>query len=114
MKWYLKVFIGICTFLLLVIVLNIGINLWITFQLPKIINRENDSAYFITYKNIDISLLHTTIKADAIVIIPKAALKDSRNKSGIYAKIGSLQIKDFKVWNLLFNDKLKAKGIIVE
>lgn len=114
MKWQSKVLIGICSFILLVVILNIGINLWIKAQLPKIINRENDSAYFITYKNLDISLLHSNIKAKEIVIVPKAALKDSINKSGIYGKVGALEIKGFKVFNLLFNDKLKARSITVE
>ena len=113
MKWCRKVFIGICSFLLLVIIFNIGINFWINFQLPKIINKENDSAYFITYKNVEISLVHSNINAEEIVIVPKAAFKDSTNKSGIYGKISSLQINGFKVWNLLFNDKLQANSITV-
>lgn len=114
MKWQTKVLIGICSFILLVVILNIGINIWAKVQLPKIINRENDSAYLITYKNLNISLLHSNIKADEIVIVPKAALKDSIKKSGIYGKVHALEIKSFKVFNLLFNDKLKARSITIE
>lgn len=100
--------------MLLVVIVNIGLNLWIKSELPKIINKKNDSAYFITYKNLQISLLHSNIKATEIVIVPKAALKDSINKSGIYGKVAALEIKGFKVLNLLFNDKLKAKSITVD
>jgi hypothetical protein len=114
MKWYLKIAIGLGSLLLLVVLLNIGLNLWIKFQLPKIINRENDSAYFITYKNLDVSLLNSTIKADEIVVVPKAAIKDSINKAGIYAKVKAVEIRDFKIWDLAFSDKLKAKSITVE
>jgi hypothetical protein len=114
MKWYWKVAIGLGSLLLLVVLLNIGLNLWVKFQLPKIINRENDSAYFITYKNLDVSLLNSNIKASEIVIVPKAALKDSVNKSGIYAKVQSVKVADFKIWDLAFSDKLKAKSITVE
>jgi hypothetical protein len=114
MKWHWKVLIGLGTMLLLAVILNIGLNLWIKFQLPKIINRENDSDYYITYKNLDVSLWNDVITADEIVVIPKSALKDSINKSGIYAKVKGVKVQDFKIWNLAFSDKLKAKSITVE
>lgn len=114
MKWYWKLIIGLGSLILLVAIVNIALNLWIKLQLPKIINRENDSAYFITYKNIQVSILYSTIKAGEIVIVPKAAIKDSVNKSGIYAKVKGVEIKDFKVWNLVFSDKLKARSITIE
>ena len=90
MKWYWKVLIGIVSLVLLIVILNIGLNIWVNRQLPKIINRENDSAYFITYKNLNVSLLSSNIAAEGIVIVPKAALKDSINKVGIYAKVRNL------------------------
>ena len=114
MKWYRKVIIALGSLILLVLIVNIALNLWIKLQLPKIINRENNSAYFITYKNLQVSLLHSTIKAAEIVIVPKAAIQDSVNKSGIYAKVKGLEIKDFKVWNLVFSHKLKARSITIE
>lgn len=114
MKWHWKVLIGLGSLVLLVVIFNIGLNLWIKFQLPKIINRENDSAYFITYKNLQVSLLHSNIKADEIVIVPKTALKDSINKAGIYGKVKSVEVRNFKIWDLAFNNKLKAKSITVE
>lgn len=114
MKWYWKVLIGIGSLVLLVIIINVGLNIWINSQLPKIINRENDSAYFITYKNLNVSLLTSNISANEIVIVPKAALKDAINKNGIYAKIHNVEIKNFKIWDLVFSDKLKAQSIIVQ
>lgn len=114
MKWYRKVLIGICFLILFVIILNIAINLWIKFQLPKIINKESDSAYFIAYKNTNVSLLYSNIKVDEIVIVPKAALKDSINKAGIYAKIKAIEVRDFEIWDLVFNNKIMAKSSIVE
>jgi hypothetical protein len=114
MKWYWKLLIGTCALVLLIVILNVGFNLWIKFQLPKIINRENDSAYFITYKKLKISLLHNTINANEIVIVPKAALRDTVNKAGIYAKIHSIEVRDFKIGSLLFSDKIKAKSITIQ
>lgn len=114
MKWYWKVLIGIGSFMLLVVILNVGLNVWINHQLPKIINRENDSEYFITYKNLNVSLLTSNIAANEIVIVPKAALKDSINKAGIYGKVRNIEVKNFKIWDLVFSDKLKARSIIIQ
>lgn len=114
MKWYWKLLIVIGSLLALVVLLNIGLNFWIKYQLPKIINKKNDSAYFITYKNINVSLLSSTIKADEIVIVPKASLKDSITKAGIYGNVHSLEINNFKLWSFLVSDKLKARSIIID
>lgn len=113
-KWYWKVLIGICTLSLLVILINIGLLLWIKFQLPKIINKENDSAYHITYKNLSVSLWNRKIRASEIVVIPKAALTDSINKVGIYTTIDTLEVSHFKIWDVLFSDKIIAKSILIE
>lgn len=113
MKWYWKIIVGFASLIVLILVLNIGLNWWIKFQLPQIINENNDSPYAITYKKIDVSLLNSNIKANDIIIIPKAALKDTTNKSGIYAKVKSVEVKEFKIWALLFSNKIKAKSITV-
>lgn len=114
MKWYWKVIIGLGSLLLLIIIFNIGLNLWVKFQLPKIINKKNDSEYSITYKKLEISLLDSNILATEVIIVPKAALKDTINKAGIYAKVKSIKVKDFKLWDVLFHDKIKAKSITID
>ncbi len=114
MKWYWKALIGLGSLIVFAVLVDIGLNLWIRYQLPKIINRENDSAYFITYNSLDISLLRSNIKAHGIVVVPKAALKDSVNKAGIYAKVQSVEVRNFKILNLISSDKLQAKSITVE
>jgi len=113
MKWYSKIAIGIGALLLLILILNVGFNLWIKYQLPKIISEQNDSPYAISYKNLEVSFWDSNIKADQIVIVPKAAVKDSVTKAGIYAKVHSLEIKDFKIWSTLFSNKIKARSITV-
>lgn len=114
MKAYYKVLIALGILTLLALSLNFGLNLWIDKQLPKIINRENDSKYFITYKNIDVSLWSSNIVAKGIVVVPKEALKDSINKSGIYANVEAIKVTDFKIWDMVFNDKIKARRITIE
>jgi len=114
MKWYWKLLIGLGSLIVIVVLLNIGLNIWINTKLPKIINRENDSEYFITYKSLNVSLLTSNITANEIVIVPKAALKDSINKAGIYGKVKTIEVRNFKTWDLIFNDKIMAQSIRVE
>ena len=114
MKWHWKILIGICFAILLLVVINLGLNLWIKFQLPKIINRENESVYSISYKNVSVSLWKGNITANGIIIVPKAALNDSINKARIYAKVKTIKVREFKIWELVFNDKIKAKSITVD
>ncbi|MGC4041113.1 MAG: hypothetical protein QM710_10100 [Flavobacterium sp.] len=114
MKWHWKLLIGLGLLTVLAVILNVGLNIWIQHQLPKIINKKNDSAYFITYKKLRISLWHSNMNAEEIVIIPKAGIKDSINKAGIYGTVKSIEVRDFKVWSFLFSDRLKAKSITVE
>lgn len=114
MKWYWKLLIALGSVVLLLTFLNIGLNLWIEHKLPKIINRENNSAYFVTYKKIKVSLWDSNIVADEIVIVPKEAVRDTINKSGIYANVQKIDVADFKIWDMLFSDKIKARSITLE
>lgn len=113
MKLYWKIIIGIGSLIMLIIILEIGLNLWIKYQFPKILNEKNDSSYFITYKTIDVSLLHNTIKAEQIVIVPKAALRDTLTKAGLYAKVKSINVADFKILSALLSNHIEARSITV-
>lgn len=114
MNWQRKILIGIGSFILLLLLLNFGFNLWIKYQLPKIINGKNGSAYAITYKRIEVSLLSSNILASDVTIVPKAVLQDTLVKAGIYARIPSIEIRKFKLWSALFSDRIKARSITVE
>lgn len=114
MKWYFKILIGLCSLLVFGIILNIVLNIWIKYPISKIISNKNDSAYFVTYKSINVSIWNSSIVANDIVIIPRIAVKDSLNKAGIYAEIKTIKVIKFKVWDVLLNDKIKAKSISIE
>jgi hypothetical protein len=113
MRWYWKIAVVLCALVVLAILADIGLNAWIRFQLPKIINEKNNSAYAITYKNLEVSIWNNSIDAKGIIIIPKAALKDTVNKAGIYAKVESVAVRDFRIWPMLFSQKIKARSISV-
>ncbi|RYZ84319.1 MAG: hypothetical protein EOP06_18275, partial [Proteobacteria bacterium] len=87
---------------------------WIDKELPLIINERNKSPYFITYKNLDVSLFTFTITASGITVVPKAALADKAVKTGLYAQVKTVQIRGVSVWSLFFSDRIKASRIIVD
>jgi hypothetical protein len=104
-NWY---FNFLLSFLLL---LSIAVNIWIKTKLPQIISEKNKSPYAITYKTLDYSLIDGYIKASDITILPKNAVKSPTIKSGIYANVKTVEIKDFKVLSILFSDRIKARSI---
>ncbi len=108
-----KILIGIAALLGILIIANIGLNIWIEKKLPSIINEENDSPYYITYKDIDVSLFSSSIVANGIVVVPKTSLTNTAAKAGFYANISSVQVNQFNAWNLIFSNKLGARSIRV-
>lgn len=113
-KSFKKIALGLLIALLSVFVLNIILNGWIKNQLPGVINKKNDSSYFITYKNLEVSILKRSILAYNLVIVPKGSLKDTLSKKGVYAKIQSIEIEEINVWNLIFSNKIKATTITIK
>ncbi len=112
-KFLRKFAYWILGFFLLLLLLGFGAQYWVDAKLPALINEKNNSKYYITYKDIDISLISATIKANEIVIVPKSALK-SEEKAGLYAKIESVEVQQFSVWNILFSDKITARKIAIK
>ena len=109
-----KITIGIISFLAFLLLVNLGLNFWIQKQLPKIILQNNTTPYHITYEKIKIDLFSATIYASNIVVTPKQKLKKSDTKIGIYSKIESITINNYKLWSFLFDDIIKAKSITID
>ncbi|MEO8516485.1 MAG: hypothetical protein ABI426_07065 [Flavobacterium sp.] len=113
MKWFKRIAVILLVLLLLIPLLDLGINYWISQKLPGIINEKNNSPYTITYKDLDISLLNSSILAKDIYLCPKNAIQNTSIKAGVYAKISRIEVDKFKFWNLLFSNKIKAKSITI-
>ncbi|MFH7018932.1 hypothetical protein [Flavobacterium sp. FlaQc-47] len=111
MSIYKKIAIGVISVFLFVILVNIGLNYWIKKQLPIIINDKNKTAYNIHYEKIEVSLLSRNINATTLLVSPKNEPKDSKN--GLFAKIESITIKHFNIWDLAFHDIIEAESIII-
>ncbi|CAM3341827.1 DUF748 domain-containing protein [Flavobacterium longum] len=114
MKWIKRIAIVVLSCLALAFVVDFALNWWIAAKLPRIINRENDTPYQITYKDLDISLLGRNLTATEVVVVPKASLHSTKTKAGLYANIGRLEINGFGMWSILFGDRIKARNLIVE
>lgn len=109
-----KILYAFAGLVLLVIAFALYVNYyWVDKELPLIINEKNKSPYFITYKNLDISWFTATIKASGITVVPKASLKDTSSKAGLFAQAESVEVRGFNAWSLLFSDRIKARRIIV-
>lgn len=108
-----KIILFVLGFIVLIFVLNIGLNSWIKYQLPRLINEKNKSAYNISYQTLQVSLLDAAIHVDSVVLVPKKAIKDEKVKAGIYAKIQSVDVAQFSIWSVLFSDRIKARSITI-
>jgi hypothetical protein len=97
--------------MVLILIAHVGLNLWIKNRLPVVLNRENDSQYEITYGDLEVSLLSRSMMASDIIVVPKASLVNKATKEGFYAKINSVEIARFKIFDIIFNDKLRAQAI---
>lgn len=109
-----KITIGIISLLSFLLLVNFGVNFWIQKQIPKIIHKNNTTQYHITYEKIKINLFSATIYASNITVRPKQKLKKSNIKIGIYSKIESITISNYKLWSFLFDDVIKAESITIK
>ncbi|MCL6461462.1 MAG: hypothetical protein I4O51_06285, partial [Flavobacterium micromati] len=91
--------------------LSFAANLWVNYQLPKIILDKNETPYNIKYENVKISLFSRKITASGIVITPKERQKDRLSKNGILASIENVTVDDYKIFPLLLKNKIEAYRI---
>ncbi|WP_026708335.1 hypothetical protein [Flavobacterium frigidarium] len=108
-----KIIIAIAVVLSIVVLINVAANYFVNKQLPLIIADKNKTNYSITYQTLTIDMIDKNISAQGIAITPKSKAKVGVDKLGIYSKINSVEIRDFKIWDILFNDKIKANSITI-
>lgn len=111
MALYKKILlVGIITIAILLSI-NFGLNVWIDKKLPEIISDQNKSAYHITFKDVDVDLWTGNCIATEVTVVPRASLKGSVSKGGIYAKIKSIEIRRINIFDVLFGDEIMAKAL---
>jgi hypothetical protein len=109
-----KIIIGIISFLALLLLVNFGLNFWLTNRLPKVIKENNKTPYHISYDKLTVDLLPANIYISNIVVIPKTKPKKSIRKIGVYAETKSITITNFSIWRFIFDDIIIAKSITID
>lgn len=113
MKVLKKIAVVLLSLALLILLLNLGLDYWISRQVPIIINEKKDSPYTITYSDLDVSLLHRTIFAQNVILRSKTTAVNSKKKNGIYAEIKRVEIKGFRFWSLISSDNIEARSLFL-
>lgn len=113
MRGFKKIAVILLSAALFLLLLNLGVNYWVSRQIPKILNKKKDATYSITYKNIDISLLHNTIFAQDVILHSKSSPANLTKKNGLFVEIKRVEIKGFKFWRLLSTDNIEARSLFV-
>lgn len=111
MKRYRVAIIAVISILVIILIATFGLDYWVSKKLPGIINSDKDSAYHVVYRDIDVSLLSRNIFATDIVLVPKNAIDSKVTLPGLYAKVASVEISGFQIFDLIFTDKIKANSI---
>lgn len=105
-----KILLGVLIFISFVLLISIGVNVWVKTQLPKLLNKQSDT-YAIAYKAIDIAVLSGNVDITDATIVPRATLRDTATKAGIYAKVKKIQIRNFKILSVIFSDRISARSL---
>lgn len=105
-----KILLGVLIAIGLLLLLGIGVNVWVKTQLPKLLNKQSDT-YAIAYKDIDIAVFSGNVDITDATIVPRATLRDTANKAGIYAKVKKIQIRNFKILSVIFSDRISARSL---
>ena len=97
---------------LLALMANIAINLLIKTRLPKIIHERNDTAYTLTYEDMNFSIFNNSLSVENAVVVPK---KEANVGKGIdfYGKVQRISVSGVNFYELLKNKNLKAFTISI-
>lgn len=101
--------LGIAALLLAV---NFGANYWVRKKLPGIIQGEKDFPYNISYEDMDLNLLSGSFTMHNMFIAPKDSIAVAV-KNGVFGKVGSLQVRGLKLWQLYRHNRIIVSSITI-
>lgn len=113
MPFIKKTIIALVSIVVLVIALNYGVSYYITKKLPTIINNQENFPYQISYHDLDISLINGNITIYKAALAPKDSTEVKLNQ-GAYATIKQIDVKNFNLWALLKNDRIKVRKVTLD
>lgn len=106
-----KAGILIISIIVVIAILNFCLSFWIEKKLPQLINSEKNSEYYLTYKDVDLSIWNSFIRIYEIKIVPKNS-KESK-KIGVFASVNEIEVTNFSIISILFSDKIKARKLTI-
>lgn len=113
MKIAKKIAIALLCLTLLLVLLNYGLSYYITKKLPGIIHKEKDFPYNVSYETLDLELLSGSFTISNAYLAPKDSLAASMQQ-GAFAKVASIEVSGFNLWQLLRNDRIIVKKVVID
>ena len=108
MKKTLKISLIILgSFLVLILIINIGFSLWLKYKLPDYL--KNKTPYQITYQSLNVEILSGGISANQIKI--KTKQPNNLETIALEGSLGNLNISRLGVIELLKNNRIEASSI---
>lgn len=98
--------------ILLAVIANITINIIIKNQLPKIIEEKNDTAYDLTYEDMNFSVFSNSLSVEKAKLTPKKNA-NIRKDIDFYGDVDKISVTGVNFYELLKNKNLKAYTISV-
>lgn len=98
--------------ILLALIANITINSIIKNQLPKIIEEKNDTAYDLTYEDMNFSIFSNSLSVEKAKLTPKKNA-NIRKDIDFYGDVEKISVTGVNFYELLKNKNLKAYTISV-
>ncbi|KAF2508244.1 hypothetical protein E0W72_11390 [Flavobacterium arcticum] len=112
MHFLKKTAIIVASITVLLLLINFGISYWVTQKLPKILQSEKDFPYNINYDDIDVRLISGSFTIHNAYLAPKDSLS-TKNK-GTFGKIKQIEVEQFNLWALLWQNHIKVKSITID
>lgn len=104
--WRKRILITILSLLGVVLLANLGINLWLKYRLPAFIQKKTE--YQVKYEHLDVDLMTGDVSADHFAISTDAKAPAKTVK--LSGTIDSLSIARLDLWNLFRSNELSTAG----
>lgn len=113
-KRYRKIIYLLIAIVILITSANFALEYWVNNKLPAAINKEG-SKYYITYKDVDISIWRFSVHADDVKLVPRASKNEvgKEHGAGLYISLASVDIKGINFIGMLFSDKISASSLLL-
>ena len=107
-KKYFKIAsLAIGVLLLILVVVNFGLNFWLTNNLPNYIKKNSE--YIITYNSLDVDPATGDILASGITINNQNP--DRTDKLGLQGTVDTLEVSRLGIYDLILNKKISTENI---